>query len=95
MSRKNPTFDETAYQHLIRVLAMESKPRRLEKLFTEILTPAERCALALRWKLLRRLVEGASHRQIAKELGISPCKITRGSRILKEKRCVCREALEN
>ena len=95
MPRKSPTFDETAYRRLVRALAAESSPRRTEKLLAEILTPAERSDLALRWKLLQRLVEGASHRQISRELGISPCKITRGSRILKEKDSVCREILKS
>jgi len=95
MLRKSPTCDEVAYQRLIRALAAESSPRRMEKLLAEILTPGERSDLALRWKLLQRLVEGASHRQISKELGISPCKITRGSRILKDKDSMCRRILKN
>ena len=93
MTRKNPVFDEAAYRHLLQTLVAESKPCRMEKLLSEILTPRERCDLALRWKLLQRLVEGVSHRHIAKELGISPCKITRGSRILKDPDSVCRTVL--
>jgi len=95
MSRKNPTFDEAAYRQLVRAFAAESSPCRLEKLLAEVLTPGERSDLALRWKLLQRLVEGASHRQISRELGISPCKITRGSRILKAADSVCRKILQN
>ena len=65
----------------------------MEQFLTELLTPGERSDLALRWKLMQRLVEGASHRTISKELGISPCKITRGARILKDSESVCRKIL--
>ena len=95
MTRKKPVFDDVAYRHLLRTLVAEDKPARLEKLLAEILTPRERCDLALRWKLLQRLMEGVSHRQIAKELSISPCKITRGSRILKDPNSVCKTVLAN
>ena len=95
MTRKSPVFDEGAYRHLLHAIAAKRSLPRLEKLFTEIFTPAERCDLALRWKLIQRLVEGASHRQIARELGISPCKITRGSKILKDPSSVCRKIFKN
>ncbi len=49
----------------------------------EIFTPAERHNIALRWRLMQMLREGVSQRLIAEELGISLCKITRGSKILK------------
>ena len=54
----------------------------IERFFDEIMTPAEKKALALRWELMKLLKEGVSQRRIAAELGISLCKITRGSRIL-------------
>jgi len=76
-------------------VAAESSAEVLERLFGELLTPAERCDIALRWKLLQRLVQGDSHRVIARDLGISPCKITRGSRILKDPKSVCRTMLKS
>ena len=94
MKRKSPKMDVAVYGHLIRAIAAESSPETVERLFGELLTPSERCDIALRWKLLRRLVEGHSHRAIAQELGISPCKITRGSRILKDPKSVCRTMLQ-
>lgn len=56
----------------------------IERFFDEIMTPAEKKALALRWELMKLLKEGVSQRRIAAELGISLCKITRGSRIIKD-----------
>ncbi len=49
-----------------------------------ILTPRELEKIALRWRLIKLLHEGQSQRHIAEELGISLCKITRGSRELKK-----------
>ena len=51
----------------------------------ELLTPAEIEDFALRWRLLKRLDAGLPQRKISQQLGISLCKITRGSRILKKK----------
>ena len=50
---------------------------------TGILTPAELKRIALRWRLVKLLKSGAKQRAIAEELGVSLCKITRGSRELK------------
>ena len=54
-----------------------------EDFLRAILTPRELDKIALRWRLIKLLREGQSQRHIAGELGISLCKITRGSRELK------------
>jgi TrpR family trp operon transcriptional repressor len=59
----------------------------------EILTPAELHDLALRWELMNKLSQGDSQRQIASELGISLCKITRGAKILKDGQSISRKFL--
>lgn len=56
----------------------------MRDLLNGMLTPQERRKLALRWQILQLLQQGMSQRAIAKELGISLCNITRGSRELKE-----------
>jgi len=48
-----------------------------------LLTPAEVADIAARWALVKALKRKVPHREIAKDLGISLCKITRGSRVLK------------
>jgi TrpR family trp operon transcriptional repressor len=60
----------------------------MSKFFTEIFTPAEIDDFVLRWRLMEMLLEGVPQREIASELGISLCKITRGSRVLKSKNSV-------
>jgi TrpR family trp operon transcriptional repressor len=49
-----------------------------------LLTPAETADIAARWALVKDLDAGLPQREIAKNLGISLCKITRGSRELKK-----------
>ncbi len=55
-----------------------------EDFLKAILTPRELEKVALRWRLVRMLREGYSQRHIAQTLGVSLCKITRGSRELKK-----------
>ncbi len=65
----------------------------LGKLFSELLTPSEIKDLVLRWELLKDLSEGQTQRAIAAKYRISLCKITRGSKILKDPDSVVRSVL--
>ena len=67
----------------------------MRRFLEEVLTPAERKDLALRWELMRRLTEGDAQRQIAEDLGVSLCKITRGARILKQTDSVSKQHLKS
>jgi TrpR family trp operon transcriptional repressor len=78
---------------IMRALCRVRDVGTMRRLTREILTPAERKDIALRWKLMRMLSEGVSQREIAERLGVSLCKITRGSRVLKARDCVCRRLL--
>jgi TrpR family trp operon transcriptional repressor len=49
-----------------------------------LLTPAETADIAARWALVKALDQNIPQREIAKRLGLSLCKITRGSRELKK-----------
>ena len=75
-------------------LAQTDDPRKIKLFLESILTPAELHDLGLRWELVKMLNEGKSQRQIAGELHISLCKITRGSRELKKKNSILRKAIE-
>jgi TrpR family trp operon transcriptional repressor len=68
---------------LLTVIASQREQKDLERLFDEIFTPGEIEDISLRWKLLKDLHSGMTQRKIAEKYGISLCKITRGSRILK------------
>jgi len=59
-----------------------------------ILTPNEISEVASRWALVMKIHEGISQRKIANELGLSLCKITRGSKQLKKKDSSFRKMIE-
>jgi TrpR family transcriptional regulator, trp operon repressor len=65
----------------------------MEKFFGEIFTEAERKDFSLRWELMKRLHEDVPQRRIASDLGVSFCKITRGAKILKDKKSVTSKIL--
>ena len=71
-------------EEMCRVLAETGDRELLESFFTCLLTPAETADIAARWALVKDLREGKPQREIARSLGISLCKITRGSRELKK-----------
>jgi len=73
----------SAFKEITQILAEITNPEDVEKFLMEILTENERKDLSLRWDLMRRLHDGFPQRAISSELGISLCKITRGSKILK------------
>ncbi len=60
----------------------------------EILTRAELIDLSKRWRILKMLNEGYTQREIAKNLNVSLCKITRGSQIINDKNAVSTKYLK-
>ncbi len=74
----------TALSELARLLARTDDPQLVEGVLGALLTPSEAHDLSARWELVKRLDRGETQRAIAKELGLSLCKITRGSRELKK-----------
>ncbi len=60
----------------------------------EILTESEVETLSKRWRILILLMQGKSQREIAKELQVSLCKVTRGAKILKNKNSVTKKILK-
>ncbi len=82
-------------RELLEVIASIKNLDDLETFFEEIMTPAELVDISLRWRLLVELHKGVAQRKIAEKFGISLCKITRGSRILKEKGSVALNILND
>ncbi len=69
---------------LVKVFAETTEPAEMAKLLQEMLTANELKDLHLRWSLMKDLYRGKPQREIAAAYGISLCKITRGSKILKQ-----------
>ncbi|NDY70835.1 transcriptional regulator [Desulfobacter hydrogenophilus] len=82
-------------QELLEVILSIKNKDELEIFFEEILTPAELSDLSLRWKLLKDLHAGITQRKIAEKYGISLCKITRGSKVLKKNGSIALKVLDS
>jgi len=80
---------------LAALLHQSGDPDLVEQFLREILTPSEVQGISSRWELVKRLDGGQSQRAIASELGLSLCKITRGSRELKKPHSALRALLDH
>jgi TrpR family transcriptional regulator, trp operon repressor len=61
-----------------------SDPALIEEFLYSLFTSSEADEIAKRWALVKQIATGKPQREIAKDLGLSLCKITRGSRELKK-----------
>lgn len=86
---------EAQYEDLINIFMGTTERENMQKLLEELLTPNELKDLLLRWNLMKDLYRGRPQRDIAAAYGISLCKITRGSKILKQKDSYCRKLLSD
>jgi len=83
----------TIDQELLKIISSLNDLDELNRFFNDIFTPAELDDISLRWKLLKDLHKGITQRKIAEKYGISLCKITRGSKVLKDKNSVVLKVL--
>ncbi len=68
---------------IIDIFNRTTDKKKMRSLFQELFTDAELKDISKRWFLMKELYQGKPQRKIAKEMEISLCKITRGSKILK------------
>ena len=92
--REKHKVDAKAFETVAEVLVSITSAKEMRSFLRELLTPGEVRDITLRWRLLEQLAEGVTQRRIAEELKISLCKITRGSRILKQKGAVTARVLK-
>ena len=78
---------------MVGMIAGLSSAEKIKRLLQELLTDAELRDVVLRWQSLELLAQKCPQRKIAETLGVSLCKITRGSRILKDASSVCASLL--
>lgn len=76
---------EVALEEISWALARADDPRLIREFLKSILTQNEVDEIAARWALVRLIDDGMSQRKISRELGLSLCKITRGSKELKKR----------
>jgi TrpR family transcriptional regulator, trp operon repressor len=72
----------------------KADPSLVEGFLYSIFTSSEADEIAKRWALVKRIAAGRPQREIAKDLGLSLCKITRGSRELKKEGSAFKRMLE-
>ncbi|MDR2792668.1 MAG: trp operon repressor [Treponema sp.] len=93
MELNDPRATEN-FTELAAALAKTDDAALIESFLYELLTPSETAAVATRWALVKALKEKKTQREIAKDLGLSLCKITRGSRELKKPNSAFQRMLE-
>ena len=82
MKIEDPRVDENLSE-LALALAGTSDTLLIKNFLKRLLTPSETADIAARWALVKALDKKIPQREIAKTLGLSLCKITRGSREMK------------
>ena len=75
-------------QEISRLVKNLHTEAEIEMFFKELLTESEIEILSKRWRILEMLKAGVTQREIAKELQVSLCKVTRGAKILKDENSV-------
>ncbi|MCK4558388.1 MAG: transcriptional regulator [Calditrichia bacterium] len=76
------------------ILSKIHSAKTIEEFLFSILTPNEVKNVSSRWEIVKRIEKGTSQRKIAKDLRLSLCKITRGSRELKKANSVLKMILK-
>ncbi len=71
-------------EELIEIFSRTTDKKDMRALFSELFTGAELTDISKRWYLMKEIYRGTPQRTIAKEMEISLCKITRGSKVLKK-----------
>ncbi len=81
---------EESLMEVAGALSEMNSPNEIRRFLGEICTDSECRDIALRWHLMKMLAEGIPQRTISKELGLSLCKITRGSKYMKDETSIFR-----
>jgi len=82
MESDDPRVEENITE-LASALAKTKDALLIKSFLRRLLTPAETADIAARWALVKALEQKIPQREIAKTLGLSLCKITRGSKEMK------------
>jgi len=83
-------------QNLLEICEIISKLNSAEDvkiLLNELLTESELSDVIQRWNILKMLIKKESQRNISKVLTVSLCKVTRGSKILKNDKSMIKKIL--
>ena len=73
---------------IFEILQNLKSQKEIESFFSEIFTQSELKDLVKRWRIMELLAQGETQREIASNLNVSLCKVTRGAKILKNKNAI-------
>lgn len=86
---------EDNLSEIIDIFSRTTDKREMRSLFEDVFTDAERTDIAKRWYIFKELYKGTPQRKIAKDMEVSLCKITRGSKTLKNDQSVIKRVLSD
>ena len=81
-------------KELSQIISKLKDDKEIYKLLNELLSESELDVLSKRWRIVKMLNSGLTQREIAKELKVSLCKVTRGAKILKKPDSMVRKFLK-
>ncbi len=83
-----------AIEELSTAISKVDDKELIERFLKCLLTESEINGVASRWALVRQIDKGVTQRTIANDLGISLCKITRGSKELKKENSAFKQIID-
>lgn len=89
----NKDYNEDNFKEFISIIQNFSSSEAY-RLIRQILTEKEFTDISKRWEIAKMLHRGITQRHISTSLGVSLCKITRGSRELKQPYSLLKKAVE-
>ncbi len=82
------------FAEICEFLAKTDDSKTISRFLESLLTPKEVKTLSSRWQIVKLLDQGVPQRKIAKDLHLSLCKITRGSKELKKRNSILKKAIQ-
>ena len=73
---------------IIEIINVLDSKDEISDFLDEIFTKNELETLSKRWRIMKMLSKGITQREIANELNVSLCKVTRGAKILKNNKAI-------
>ncbi len=90
MSKESHEFAE-----ICKIIHSLETEESVKTLLGELLTPSELSDVVQRWNIVKMLNKNEPQRKISKMLSVSLCKITRGSKILKNEKSLVKKILSD
>jgi len=81
------------FSQICEIISKLNNKEEVKTFLDELLTKSELDYIQQRWRILKMLNQKKSQRSISKVLSVSLCKITRGSKILKDEKSIIRQIL--